>query len=389
MPRSPDRLRVAIVAGESSGDLLGAGLLKELKQSNKHLSAVGIGGPLMEAEGLLSWYSMGQLSVMGYAEVLVKLPQLLWLRYRLRKQIEAYNPDVFIGIDAPDFNIGLERKLRTKSIPVIHYVSPSIWAWRYERVNKIRESVDQMLVLFPFEKSIYDLEKIAAIHVGHPLAKMNTKDLDKSAARDILGTSQEGRLIALLPGSRRLEIKRHAGLMLAVANRLASTFSDIRFVIPAVDESAKEEINNLALRTYPPLAQRLICVLGNASTVFRASDLALVASGTATLEGAMSGCPMVVTYRVSVITAWLMRRKAHAKFVALPNIIANKLVIPEFIQEDADPEIIAKSMIELLTDVRKIEFMRSEFEIIKSSLTVESDAPTGDAIMRFLSERKV
>ncbi len=256
-------------------------------------------------------------------------------------------------------------------------------------MNKIRESVDQIHVLFPFEKSIYDLEKIPAIHVGHPLAKMNTSDLKKSTARDILCTPQEGRLVALLPGSRRSEIKRHAELMLTVANRLASTFSDIRFVIPAIDERAQEVINNIAQRAYPPLVQRLTCVLGNASTVFGAADLALVASGTATLEGAMSGCPMVVTYRVSAITAWLMRRKANARFVALPNIIANKPVIPEFIQEDAQPERIANSMIDLLTDERKIEFMRSEFELIKSSLTVESDAPAGDAIMRFLSERKV
>jgi lipid-A-disaccharide synthase len=376
--------RIVLVVGEASGDLLGSALIEELHQRFSEVELVGIGGPLMIAQGFDAWYRMSELSVMGYVEVIKKLPKLICIRSSLIRRILRYQPDLVVGIDAPDFNLFLERSVRKSGVPVVHLVSPSIWAWRYERIHKIRESVDRMLVLFPFEEEIYKREGIPVSYVGHPLADQIELVVDRFRYRDELGFTVNQKLVALLPGSRRSELKQHLDLMLDAAELIKSKYPDVRFTIPLINEDTVAFSRGYMSQRRKDLIDEIQFVSANTQNVLKAADLAIIASGTATLEALLCECPMVVTYKVSQLTAWLMRRRARTTFVSLPNIIANEYLVDEFIQERARSHMLADAVISLFGQPEKLAGMRTRFREIKKTLRVGSAIRSADVIQKFV-----
>ncbi|MBL6879395.1 MAG: lipid-A-disaccharide synthase [Burkholderiales bacterium] len=381
---SKAKRRIVLVVGEASGDLLGSALIEELNQRFSEVEFVGIGGPLMIAQGFDAWYRMSELSVMGYVEVIKKLPKLICIRSSLIRRILRYQPDLVVGIDAPDFNLFLERSVRKSGVPVVHLVSPSIWAWRYERIHKIRESVDRMLVLFPFEEDIYKREGIPVSYVGHPLADQIELVVDRFRYRDELGFTVNQKLVALLPGSRRSELKQHLDLMLDAAELIKSKYPDVRFAIPLINEDTVAFSRGYMSQRRKDLIDEIQFVSANTQNVLKAADLAIIASGTATLEALLCECPMVVTYKVSQLTAWLMRRRARTTFVSLPNIIANEHLVDEFIQERARSHMLADAVISLFDQPEKLAGMRTRFREIKKTLRVGSAIRSADVIQKFV-----
>ena len=382
---SSRKLRVVIVVGEASGDTLGAAVLQELEHRYSQVEAVGIGGPLMLSSGFDSWYAMSELSVMGYVEVFRKLPRLLRLRSSLIKKITEYKPDLLIGVDAPDFNLYLERRVRNASIPVMHLVSPSIWAWRYERIHKIRESVDRMLVLFPFEAEIYQRECIPVSYVGHPLADDIELRVDRLKYRKQLGYHPDKKVVALLLGSRKSELNQHLSLMIDSVNILSDNVPDLQFVAPLLDRQSIAFVKKKLLSLYGSVKVNVEFSAGDTRNILKAADVAIIASGTATLEALLCECPMVVTYRVPKLTAWLMRRKANAEYVSLPNIIAGTSLVGEYIQENAKAYLLAKEVTSLLKEPQRLEVMKGRFVKIKKVLRVGSAKRVVDEIQNYLS----
>jgi lipid-A-disaccharide synthase len=382
---SSRKLRVVIVVGEASGDTLGAAVLQELESSYSQVEAVGIGGPLMLSAGFDSWYAMSELSVMGYVEVFRKLPRLLRLRSSLIKKITEYKPDLLIGVDAPDFNLYLERRVRNAGIPVMHLVSPSIWAWRYERIHKIRESVDRMLVLFPFEVEIYQRECIPVSYVGHPLADDIELRVDRLKYRRQLGYHPDKKVVALLLGSRKSELNQHLSLMIDTVNILSDNVPDLQFVAPLLDRQSIAFVEKKLLNLYGSVKVNVEFRAGDTRNILKAADVAIIASGTATLEALLCECPMVVTYRVPKLTAWLMRRKANAEYVSLPNIIAGTSLVGEYIQENAKAYLLAKEVTSLLKEPQRLEVMKGRFVKIKEALRVGSAKRVVDEIQNYLS----
>jgi lipid-A-disaccharide synthase len=382
---SSRKLRVVIVVGEASGDTLGAAVLQELEHRYSQVEAVGIGGPLMLSSGFDSWYAMSELSVMGYVEVFRKLPRLLRLRSSLIKKITEYKPDLLIGVDAPDFNLYLERHVRNAGIPVMHLVSPSIWAWRYERIHKIRESVDRMLVLFPFEVEIYQRECIPVSYVGHPLADDIELRVDRLKYRKQLGYHPDKKVVALLLGSRKSELNQHLSLMIDTVNILSDNVPDLQFVAPLLDRQSIAFVEKKLLNLYGSVKVNVEFRAGDTRNILKAADVAIIASGTATLEALLCECPMVVTYRVPKLTAWLMRRKANAEYVSLPNIIAGTSLVGEYIQENAKAYLLAKEVTSLLKEPQRLEVMKGRFVKIKEALRVGSAKRVVDEIQNYLS----
>jgi lipid-A-disaccharide synthase len=382
---SSRKLRVVIVVGEASGDTLGAAVLQELEHRYSQVEAVGIGGPLMLSSGFDSWYAMSELSVMGYVEVFRKLPRLLRLRSSLIKKITEYKPDLLIGVDAPDFNLYLERCVRNAGIPVMHLVSPSIWAWRYERIHKIRESVDRMLVLFPFEVEIYQRECIPVSYVGHPLADDIELRVDRLKYRRQLGYHPDKKVVALLLGSRKSELNQHLSLMIDTVNILSDNVPDLQFVAPLLDRQSIAFVEKKLLNLYGSVKVNVEFRAGDTRNTLKAADVAIIASGTATLEALLCECPMVVTYRVPKLTAWLMRRKANAEYVSLPNIIAGTSLVGEYIQENAKAYLLAKEVTSLLKEPQRLEVMKGRFVKIKEALRVGSAKRVVDEIQNYLS----
>jgi lipid-A-disaccharide synthase len=382
---SSRKLRVVIVVGEASGDTLGAAVLQELEHRYSQVEAVGIGGPLMLSSGFDSWYAMSELSVMGYVEVFRKLPRLLRLRSSLIKKITEYKPDLLIGVDAPDFNLYLERHVRNAGIPVMHLVSPSIWAWRYERIHKIRESVDRMLVLFPFEVEIYQRECIPVSYVGHPLADDIELRVDRLKYRRQLGYHPDKKVVALLLGSRKSELNQHLSLMIDTVNILSDNVPDLQFVAPLLDRQSIAFVEKKLLNLYGSVKVNVEFRAGDTRNTLKAADVAIIASGTATLEALLCECPMVVTYRVPKLTAWLMRRKANAEYVSLPNIIAGTSLVGEYIQENAKAYLLAKEVTSLLKEPQRLEVMKGRFVKIKEALRVGSAIRVVDEIQNYLS----
>jgi lipid-A-disaccharide synthase len=338
----------------------------------------------MLQQGFNAWYPMSELSVMGYIEVIRKLPKLIGIRSSLIRRILRYQPDLVVGIDAPDFNLFLERSVRKSGISVVHLVSPSIWAWRYERIHKIRKSVDHMLVLFPFEEEIYKSEEIPVSYVGHPLADQIEVFVDRPRYRAELKCAVDEKLVALLPGSRHSELKQHLGLMCDAAKIIKDKQPDLRFVIPLINDDAVAFSREYMSQTGNELIGEIQFVTGNTQNILKAADLAIIASGTATLEALLCECPMVVTYKVSKLTAWLMRRRAHAKFISLPNIIANENLVDEFVQERARSNMLAETVVSLFDQPEKLRRMRTRFREIKKMLRVGSAKRSADAIQKFL-----
>jgi lipid-A-disaccharide synthase len=370
------KMKIIMVAGEASGDLLGARLLRELMLIHPGLSAKGIGGEHMQALGFESWYPLEHLSVRGYVEVVKSLPRLLNIRRKLFKRILLEAPDMVIGIDAPDFNLSLEQRLRARGIKTVQYVSPAIWAWRPERAKKIKRSVDRVLSIFPMEKEIFEREGVSCSFIGHPLADDIELEPNVSFARADVGLSPNVLSIALLPGSRDAEVEQLLGLMLDVAQRLLRENSNIRFFVPVISAEHRSRVF-AALEGIEILKGRITVTIGNAKTVLIASDVAVVASGTATLEAALCKCPMVVVYKVPRLTEILMKRKAITKFISLPNLLLGENVVTELIQSDANADNVVSSLRKLLTDKHLRDRVISRFRELHVDL--RRDAATRGA----------
>ncbi len=339
-------LRVALVAGEASGDILGAGLMQALRRQCPEVEFIGVGGRRMESEGLRSSFPLERLAVMGLVEVLGRLPELLARRRRLTAELIAARPDVFIGIDAPDFNLGLELRLRRAGIRTVHYVSPSVWAWRQKRVLKIREACDLMLTLFPFEARFYQEQGVPVRFVGHPLADTIPLEADRALARQALQLPGQGAVVALLPGSRGGEVARLGELFLEAAGRILAVRPDVHFVLPCASAERRQQLEQmLAGRDLP-----LTLIDGRSHEALAACDAVLIASGTATLEALLFKRPMVVAYRVAPMTYRILSRLVKSPYVALPNLLAQRLLVPELLQDAATPEALAAALLPLLDD---------------------------------------
>jgi lipid-A-disaccharide synthase len=339
-------LKIALVAGETSGDILGAGLMQAIKARHPDAQFVGVGGPRMQAEGLASYFPMERLAVMGLVEVLGRLPELLRRRRLLIQTLIAEQPDVFVGIDAPDFNLGVELSLRRAGIRTVHYVSPSVWAWRQKRVLKIHQACDLMLTLFPFEARFYEEQQVPVCFVGHPLADVIPLAADRSAARASLGLPEQGTVVALLPGSRGGEVERLGSLFLDAAERLRALRPGLRFVLPCASAERRAQLETM-------LAGRQLAVTlldGRSHEALAACDAVLIASGTATLEALLFKRPMVVAYRVAPLTYRILRRLVKSPYVSLPNLLAGRLLVPELIQDAATPDALAGALAPLLDD---------------------------------------
>lgn len=371
------RLRIALVAGEASGDILGAGLMRELKRQYGEVEFIGVGGPLMAAEGLNSYFPMERLAVMGLVEVLGRLPELLARRKRLILSLIEARPDAFIGIDAPDFNLGVELRLRRAGIRTVHYVSPSVWAWRQKRVLKIREACDLMLTLFPFEAQFYVEHGVPVRFVGHPLADTIPLEADRQAARGELGLPQDAPVVALMPGSRGGEVARLGGLFLDAAEQLLAERPELRFVLPCASPERRAQLEALlAGRDLP-----LILLDGRSHTALAACDAVLIASGTATLEALLYKRPMVVAYRLAPLTYRILRRLVKSPYVSLPNLLAQRLLVPELLQDAATPAALAATLLPLLDDGAT---QTAGFDAIHRTLRQDASCSAATAVLELV-----
>ncbi len=368
-------LRVALVAGEASGDILGSGLMQAIKARHPDAEFIGVGGARMQAEGLKSYFPMERLAVMGLVEVLGRLFELLGRRRQLARDLIAAQPDVFIGIDAPDFNLGLELKLRRAGIKTVHYVSPSVWAWRQKRVLKIREACDLMLTLFPFEAQFYDAHQVPVRFVGHPLADAIPQQADRAAAREALDLPQDGPVVALMPGSRGGEVARLGELFLDAAIRLRSLRPGVRFLLPCATPERREQLEQmLAGRDLP-----LTLLNGRSHEALSACDAVLIASGTATLEALLYKRPMVVAYRVAPMTYRILKRLVKSPYISLPNLLAERLLVPELIQDAATPEALAQTVAPLI-DGGQVQ--TEGFDVIHRALRRDASVSAADAVLK-------
>jgi lipid-A-disaccharide synthase len=371
---------IAFVAGEASGDLLAAGVLAELKRREPELMLAGVGGDRMIDAGFEAWHHVRELSVRGYVEVVRHLPRLLRLRSELFRRVTALRPRAFVGVDAPDFNLGLEEKLRAHGVRTVQLVSPSIWAWRRERIGQIRRAVDRMLLIFPFEQALYDDAGIPATYVGHPLAAVIPLVPDAAAARSRLGIPQTGQLVAVLPGSRPDEIRYLAPIFLAAMARMKGESPDLAFVLPVADPSLRTAIE-VALSEHAGLGASVALTNGRSHDCLEACDIVLVASGTATLEAALYKRPMVISYRTPWLSAWIIRRKGYIPYVGLPNIMAGEFVVPEFLQEAATPDALALAVLDLLGDRTRCDRLAVRFTEMHHLLKRDTPRLAADAIL--------
>ena len=382
-------LRVGLVAGEASGDTLGAALIQTLERLAPGAQFFGIAGPKMQAAGCEVWEPSESLAVMGLFEILRDLPRLLTLRAQVRRRFLRARPDVFVGIDAPEFNLGLARQLRAAGIPTVQYVSPQVWAWRQSRVHSIHRSVDLVLCLLPFEKRFYDNRGVAAEFVGHPLADAIPLEVDRAQARAALGLESGAEIVALLPGSRRGEVARLAADFAATARWLAEQRPRLQFLAPMASPATREIFAEVLRRAAPQVEVRLID--GQAQTALAAADVALVASGTASLEAALSKRPMIVVYRLGAMTAWILRRLnlVKSKFFSQPNLLADRRVVGEYFQEQIVPAVIGAELLAWLDDAARRATLEQEFLAIHIDLKRDASARAAQAILALLQGRGV
>jgi len=371
-------LHVGIIAGEASGDNLGAALIHEIRKREPDAVFEGVAGPRMIAAGCFSLYPMENLSVMGLVEVIKHLPKLLSMRRELRRHFLKTPPDIFIGIDAPDFNLSLERSLKRAGIRTLHYVSPSVWAWRQYRVRKIAASVDCMLTLFPFEERFYAERQVPARFVGHPLADLITDDVDPLQARAHLGIQHQGPLVALLPGSRVGEVKRLAEDFLRAANWCHERRSDMQFVVPLANAACRAvfEAALTAVNRRLPVTR----LDGQGLEAMAAANAVMLASGTATLECALLKRPMAVAYRLSPLTYQLARLLVNTPYYSLPNLLADRAVVKEFIQDDLAPEALGGEILRLIEDPAHAQELISVFAQIHNELRQDASRLAADAV---------
>lgn len=381
-------VRIALVAGEASGDQLGAGLIAELRKRYPDAQFAGIGGDAMRGAGMDTWFDATELAVMGLSEVLRHLPRLLRLRRSLRERVLAWKPDVFIGIDAPDFNLGVEKWLKKRGIRTVHYVSPSVWAWRESRAAKIGQSASRVLCLFPMEPAIYAKHRVDARFVGHPLADEMPVDPDPLAMREQLGIDPERPVLALLPGSRVGEIERLAATFLSAAARVLEEVPNLQIVVPIANAPA-----NLAFRrvlgSHPDISNlqpALRLMVGNARRLMIASDVVLLASGTATLEAMLAKRPMVVAYKVAPLTYALVKGLGMLKVknYSLPNVLAGERIVPELMQRDCTPQKLAHATLAMLRDGEAMERIGPRFRELHLQLRQDASARAADAVAELL-----
>lgn len=383
-------IKVGIVAGEASGDLLGSRLIRAIKKHRPDVEFIGIAGPKMMAEGASSLFPMEKLSLHGYGlDVLKEIPALLSIRRRLYRYFVKNPPQVFIGIDAPDFNFSLEKKLKKKGVNVIHYVSPSIWAWRKGRMSKIKRAAHHILTLFPFEPAIYQAASVKASYVGHPMADEIPLYPDKKEARVQLKLEKSPLIIAMLPGSRIGEVKHHAELFVRTAQKIAQIHPKALFLVPLITRETRAIFEAALYGSFdqdPEAVHPNIKIMfGHAHLAMQAADFVLVASGTASLEAALLKKPMVITYRMPWLNWQILKRMNYLPWVGLPNILAQRFVVPELLQDDANPERVAETILRMLGDKLMLDDIRSEFTNMHENLRQDNAEKAAQAVLAYLS----
>ena len=377
------KIVIGIVAGEASGDLLGSHLIAALKEARPDLQFVGIGGPRMQSAGMEVLFPMEKLAVNGYVEVLRHYLEIVGIRRKLRAYFLANRPDLFIAIDAPDFNIDLELALKQQGIPTIHYVSPSIWAWRGERIHKIKRAVSHMLALFPHEPKLYRQAGVPVDYVGHPLADMLPEQPKRAEMRETMHISLKAKVFAFLPGSRQSEVKYLARTYIETAKLILQQLPDARFLVPLVSRETRG-IFEQALYDCDAQELPITMLFGHAQDAMIAADGVLVASGTATLEAALLKRPMVITYRMSALSWWLMKRKSYQPYFGLPNILCERFVVPELMQEDATPENLTQALLNLVNNTEAVAQLEQTFTALHQTLRQNTAQKAAAAILPYL-----
>lgn len=383
----PNPLRIGIVAGEASGDILAAGLIHSLKARFPDLIFEGIGGELMMAEGFRSHFPMERLSVMGLVEVLSRLPELLGIRKKLTQSFIDNPPDLFIGVDAPDFTLAMEGRLKKAGIPTVHYVSPSVWAWKPKRIYKIKQTTDLVLALLPFEPACYEETQQRIEFVGHPLADQIAEDESLSSARSSFGIDECDRVLAILPGSRGSEVKYLAEPFLMTARWLQKQEPRLVFILPAVNQKLYDLLESLIQDKFSDLNIRL--VLKQSRQVLAASDAVLIASGTATLEATLLKKPMVVAYKMASITAAIYSRMLRSKYISLPNLLADEMLVPEILQDAVKPEIMGEAILRALNDKKYRQYLEQRYDEIYAQVHHNADERAADAIVHLLQDKGI
>lgn len=375
-------LIIALVAGETSGDILGAGLIRALKNHHPNIEFIGVAGPQMQAEGCKAWYEMDELSVMGIVEVLGRLRRILAIRRDITKRLIELKPDIFIGIDAPDFNLSLEGKLKQAGIKTIHYVSPSVWAWKQKRVFKIKRNTNLILAFLPFEKAFYDKFDVPCRFIGHKMADDIPLNPDQKAMRQQLGIPLDCLCLALLPGSRHTEVSLLSEPFLKAAQLLRNRYPDLHIVVPLVNAKRRKEFEQIKAQIAPNLEVQLLD--GQAREAMISSNAAILASGTAALECMLAKCPMVVGYKMKAFTFWLAKKIIKTPYVSLPNILAGKELVPELLQQDCTPENIANHIIPFLegdnTEVK------NTFLTLHKQIRCNADEQAAQAVLDVLKD---
>ena len=378
---------IGMVAGEASGDLLGSHLMLALRREIPNVHFVGIGGPKMQAAGMQVLFPMEKLAVRGYVEVLRHYREILGIRRKLRNYFFSNPPCLFIGVDAPDFNLDLELALKARGVATVHYASPSIWAWRGERIHKIKQAVSHMLALFPFEAPLYEKAGIPVTYVGHPLADILSEAPDRAAMREQMRLPAQQEIFALLPGSRQSEVQQLAATFIETAKIILQKLPEATFLVPL---GSRETRNIFEQALYDCAAEQLPITLlfGHAHDAMIAADGVLVASGTATLEAALLRRPMVIAYKMPALSWWLMRRKGYLPYVGLPNILAGKFVVPELLQHDATPENLAQALLNLVADKHAVAELELTFTHMQGMLRQNTALKAAQAILPYLERCK-
>lgn len=375
-------LHIGIVAGEASGDTIGAGLIREIKKTFPDAVFEGIGGQKMKDAGCFSIHPIERLSVMGLTEVLAHLPEILSIRKDLKRHFLETPPDIFIGIDAPDFNLSLERALKKKGIRTLHYVSPSVWAWRQYRVRKIAESIDCMLTLFPFEEKFYRDAHVPVRYVGHPLADLITDHVDPDNARHHLGIQHAGPIIALLPGSRVSEVKRLARVFIDAAEWCRRRNPDIHFLVPLVNEACRNHFESALSRRDRQIPMTLLN--GQSLETMAAADVVLLASGTATLECMLLKRPMVVAYKLSALSYQITRLLLKTKHYSLPNLLAGRKLVPEVTQHEVTASRLGTELMHLLENPAEVRRLRQVFRDVHQELRCDANQAAAAAVLEIV-----
>lgn len=378
------QLVIGLVAGETSGDILGAGLIRALKQMHPNVRFVGVAGPLMQAEGCEAWYEMEELAVMGIVEVLERLPRLLKIRKDLTQRFSQLKPDVFVGIDAPDFNLTLEGRLKRKGIKTIHYVSPSVWAWRQKRVFKIAKATDLVLAFLPFEKAFYDKYQVPCRFIGHTMADAIPLQPDKISARQHLNIPENAKCLALLPGSRHTEVEMLSADFIKTAQILKQHIPSLHILVPLVNVKRRAQFEQIHQAIAPELDIQLLD--GQAREAMTASDATLLASGTAALECMLTKCPMVVGYRMKPFTFWLAKKLVKTPYVSLPNLLAGKEIIKELLQEECQPKALADTLLPFLTNEEKAQHLKEIFLQLHSAIRCNADEQAANAVLELAGQ---